>query len=215
MFYGQKAHERYEQASLYEKVIILTSRVREWTKFLAAPNDSSVYRLNHRRVAGDLATALPMLRTQFAAFMAHDYAEMKARGEAEVQESIDAGVAQEERNIKMFDRTCAQNVDSTRDVMRRFHKNSPEKLARDEQYIIDYEATRDVDVAECRERIAAYKAGDVSTFAGADNTLTDPRTRHGRGERRARAAPGQDREAAGAANSAAQPASQPAAAQPA
>ena len=169
MFNGRRARERYDKSSKFEKVTMLCSMISAWDDFLAHPGGEA-HRLNERRVRGDLVAAVQELHVQHASFMRNEYGEMKARGDMEVQDCITEGVHQELRNIKVHEDTCRSNVESTRNAMR-YHKNRPEKLARDEQYILEDEHKRDIAVALCKERIAALRAGDIATFVGADITI--------------------------------------------
>ena len=161
---------RYERADLYKKVIILTSVADAWTDFLAHPNDSDAYRLNQRRVTADLANVVSLLREQFVAFMENDYAKMKKRGDEEVEDCINTLVSQQERNIRVLEECSAGNIKSTKRAMR-YYKQRPERIARYEQSIRDEKATLEKKVAECRELIKSFEAGDISSMAGATHTL--------------------------------------------
>lgn len=194
MFVSSTAPARYERAGLFEKIRLSTSIVRGLSGYMEKHRDDSggseqrreLMKYQNKQSAFRRDMALSELWRHYAAFLADGYAAEKAKGQAFLQERLDAQIAIHEKNIRNAKVWREREVDDWDRSAKYFqidetHRDDPRwasyyshvdgKAARRAQQRDEGIGQYDDLIVTNEATIENLRAGDHSLLVGSDHLL--------------------------------------------
>ena len=194
MFVSSTAPARYERAGLFEKIRLSTSIVRGLSGYMEKHRDDSggseqrreLLEYQRKQNAFRCDMALSELWRHYTAFLADGYAAEKAKGQAVLQERIDAQIAVHEKNVRNAKEWKAREIADWDRSAKYFqinetHRDNPRwasyythvdaKAARRAQQRAEGVKQYDDMIVTNEATLEKLRAGDHSLLVGSDHLL--------------------------------------------
>ena len=194
MFVSSTAPARYERAGLFEKIRLATSIVRGLSGYMEKHRDDSggseqrreLLEYQRKQNAFRCDMALSELWRHYTAFLADGYAAEKAKGQAVLQERIDAQIAVHEKNLRNAKEWKAREIADWDQTAKYFqinetHRDDPRwasyythvdaKAARRAQQRAEGVKQYDDMIVTNEATLEKLRAGDHSLLVGSDHLL--------------------------------------------